>query len=96
MLLFFVVSFEFCNISSLLCLGQPTLSGDTSVVINLEDVNDNRPELAIPNIEDLTVLENSEIGTLVFKATAEDRDQGLNGLVCFIILWVFCVSFIYC
>ena len=73
-------------------LGQPTLSGDTSVVIRLEDVNDNRPELAIPNIENLKVLENSESGTLVFKATAEDRDQGLNGLVCVTII---CVILLY-
>ena len=51
------------------------------MVIKLKDVNDNRPELPIPNIEDLKVSENSENGTLVFKATAEDRDQGLNGLV---------------
>ena len=62
--------------------GQPTLSGNTSVVIILEDVNDNRPEFTIPNIEELRVLKNSKNGTLVFKATAEDRDQGLNGLVC--------------
>ena len=52
------------------------------MVIKLLDVNDNRPELVIPNIEDLKVSENSKNDTLVFKATAEDRDQGLNGLVC--------------
>ena len=71
--------------------GQPTLSGDTSVVIILEDVNDNRPEFSIPNIEELRVLENSKNGTLVFKATAEDRDQGLNGLVCTVLL---CLLFV--
>ena len=57
------------------------LKGYTSVIIKLEDVNDNTPDLAIPNIEDLKVLENSKGGTLVFKATAEDRDQGPNGVV---------------
>ncbi len=62
--------------------GQPNvLTGFTSVIIKLIDVNDNRPEFAIPNIKDLEVLENSIPGKHVFKATAEDRDQGLNGLV---------------
>ncbi len=56
-------------------------SGFTSVVIKLIDVNDNRPEFTIPNIKDLEVLENSEEGKLVFKASAEDRDKGANGLV---------------
>eukprot|EP00795_Rhopilema_esculentum_P000945 gene945-10708_t len=66
--------------------GKPALTGDTSVVIKLEDVNDNRPELSIPNIENLKVLERSEAGKLVFKATAEDRDQGANGKVTYSII----------
>ena len=58
------------------------------MVIKLEDVNDNRPELSIPNIENLKVLERSEAGKLVFKATAEDRDQGANGKVTLAILYL--------
>eukprot|EP00794_Sanderia_malayensis_P007199 gene7199-8005_t len=67
--------------------GQPNVrTGYTSVIIKLKDVNDNRPEFAIPNIKDLVVLENSPKGKHVFNATAEDRDEGQNGLVTYSII----------
>ena len=71
------------------------LKGYTSVTITLEDVNDNTPDLAIPNIEDLKVLENSKGGTLVFKATAEDRDLGLNGWVSLSFIFLFTFPLVF-
>ena len=81
----------FFNCFFCIFIGQPRArTGFTSVIIRLIDVNDNQPEFTIPNIKDLKVPENSKGGTLVFKATAIDRDQGANGLVSDVVL---CYSF---
>lgn len=45
------------------------------VQVRLRDINDNRPEFEKPNIE-VTVLEDSRIGTSLAKFHATDADQG--------------------
>ena len=60
--------------------GTPERS--TSVVINieLEDVNDNRPQFESQEI-DLNILENSPIGSTVDTIVAVDPDEGVNAEV---------------
>ena len=60
--------------------GTPERS--TSVVINieLEDVNDNRPQFESQHI-DLYILENSPIGSTVDTIVAVDPDEGVNAEV---------------
>ena len=52
------------------------LQGNTTVVVQLEPVNDNLPQCLEPALA--LVLENSFIGTVIHTVTAIDRDIGLN------------------
>ena len=59
--------------------GTPSLSGSSLVMVEIQDVNDNRP-LFIHESNLTFVPENVEIGTIIFTAKAEDIDTGINAL----------------
>ena len=57
--------------------GSPGLSDNAVVEIRITDVNDNRPKFNSSR-EDISVLENSPIGKVLFKVAATDEDIGVN------------------
>ncbi|XP_075131429.1 protocadherin gamma-C5-like isoform X17 [Leptodactylus fuscus] len=58
--------------------GSPQLEGRCVVQIEIEDVNDNTPEISfISKIKE--VPENAPIGTVVGFVTVKDKDSGKNG-----------------
>ncbi|XP_019518324.1 PREDICTED: protocadherin gamma-A8 isoform X9 [Hipposideros armiger] len=60
------------------------LLGRTKVLIFIEDVNDNRPEVIITSLFS-PVLENTLPGTVIAFLNVHDRDSGKNGqVVCYI------------
>ncbi|MEE6478704.1 hypothetical protein FKM82_011970 [Ascaphus truei] len=60
--------------------GKPRLSGTAQLLITVQDVNDNAPTFDRP-VYEISVLENSQKGTLVIQLNATDLDQGENGEV---------------
>ncbi|KAM5299016.1 protocadherin gamma-A8 isoform 12-T12 [Ctenodactylus gundi] len=59
------------------------LLGRTKVLITVEDVNDNRPEVTITSLFN-PVLENSLPGTVIAFLNVHDQDSGKNGqVVCY-------------
>ncbi|XP_047716825.1 protocadherin gamma-A8 isoform X10 [Prionailurus viverrinus] len=59
------------------------LLGRTKVLISVEDVNDNRPEMIITSLFS-PVLENTLPGTVIAFLNVHDRDSGKNGqVVCY-------------
>ncbi|XP_053078231.1 protocadherin gamma-A8 isoform X7 [Acinonyx jubatus] len=59
------------------------LLGRTKVLISVEDVNDNRPEVIITSLFS-PVLENTLPGTVIAFLNVHDRDSGKNGqVVCY-------------
>ncbi|XP_049729838.1 protocadherin gamma-A8 isoform X1 [Elephas maximus indicus] len=59
------------------------LLGRTRVLISVEDVNDNKPEVIITSLFS-PVLENSLPGTVIAFLNVHDRDSGKNGqVVCY-------------
>ncbi|XP_061684446.1 protocadherin-16-like isoform X2 [Syngnathoides biaculeatus] len=63
--------------------GNPPAFGQTRVHITVEDVNDNPPVFFPSSSESLLLPEQTEIGTLVYRVQAEDRDSGENGQLSF-------------
>ncbi|KAF4071733.1 hypothetical protein AMELA_G00276830, partial [Ameiurus melas] len=63
--------------------GNPSLSSNVTVVLNVLDVNDNRPVIVAPPLRNHTtefpVSKYSDYGDLVTTITATDRDSGVNG-----------------
>lgn len=60
--------------------GNPELSATTTVIVDVEDVNDNPPRFSDDRLE-LRVPENSPVGTLVGVVSATDPDDGVNAQV---------------
>ncbi|XP_031753910.1 protocadherin gamma subfamily A, 11 isoform X33 [Xenopus tropicalis] len=58
-------------------LGSPMLSNQTVIVLNVSDVNDNRPVFAQP-VYNAHIKENNEPGTLLCTVSATDPDVGSN------------------
>ncbi|XP_040297150.1 protocadherin gamma-C5-like isoform X2 [Bufo bufo] len=58
--------------------GSPKLEGRCVVKVEVEDVNDNTPEISF-NSKSNEVPENAPIGTVVGFITVRDRDSGKNG-----------------
>ncbi|XP_032129424.1 protocadherin gamma-A9 [Sapajus apella] len=56
------------------------LKGRTKVLISVEDVNDNRPEVTITSLFS-PVREDAPQGTVILLFNAHDRDSGKNGQV---------------
>nr|KAF6346828.1 hypothetical protein mPipKuh1_010605 [Pipistrellus kuhlii] len=58
--------------------------GTTKVLISVEDINDNRPEVIVTSLFS-PVLENTLPGTAIAFLNVHDRDSGKNGqVVCYI------------
>ena len=57
------------------------LTGETKVIINVKDYNDNAPKFMRNNLENVLVNENMPRGTLVVSVTASDADSENNGRV---------------
>ena len=58
------------------------LTSHTTVVVRVDDVNDNSPQISVNTLTPLgvaTVAENSEAGTFVAYVSVEDADSGDNG-----------------
>ncbi|XP_077397746.1 protocadherin-16-like [Festucalex cinctus] len=63
--------------------GNPPAFGQTRVHITIEDVNDNPPVFLPSSSESLLLPEQTEMGTVVYRVQAEDRDSGANGQLTF-------------
>ena len=60
--------------------GAPARSDTAFVVIRITDVNDNPPRFNTSR-QQVSVMENSRVGTQVLTVFAEDKDIGMNGEV---------------
>ncbi|XP_071377145.1 protocadherin alpha-3-like [Centroberyx affinis] len=60
--------------------GQPPLSVDCRVIIKIEDVNDNKPEIDVTSLSN-TVAEDAKPGTVISLISLTDKDSGINGKV---------------
>ena len=60
--------------------GNPRLTSSVTVVIRLEDINDNAPTLVNP-VSEVNISESSNIGTVLTRVVASDVDIGMNALV---------------
>ncbi|KAM3875515.1 LOW QUALITY PROTEIN: protocadherin-16-like [Diretmus argenteus] len=63
--------------------GNPPAFGQTHVHIVIADVNDNSPVFLPSSSESLLLPEHTEMGTVVYRVQAEDRDSGANGQLTF-------------
>ncbi len=55
--------------------GKPPKSGTLSIVVNVMDVNDNKPIFSKP-LYKVKVKENTQIGTKIISVSASDLDEG--------------------
>jgi len=62
--------------------GGPVMAktGSTTLIINVLDVNDNRPKFT-NSAYDVTVVENTPPGTVILQVSATDSDSGNNAIV---------------
>ncbi|XP_065410889.1 protocadherin alpha-8 isoform X8 [Chrysemys picta bellii] len=78
------IDFEDINLSEIQVeakdKGNPPLVGHCKVLIDVLDVNDNAPELAVTSLS-LPVPEDAPPGTVVALISVSDRDSGDNGKV---------------
>ncbi|KAL6115852.1 dchs1 [Pungitius sinensis] len=63
--------------------GNPPAFGHTRVHITIADINDNPPVFLPSSSESLLLPEHTEMGTVVYRVQAEDRDSGVNGKLTF-------------
>ncbi|XP_043105936.1 protocadherin alpha-3-like [Puntigrus tetrazona] len=57
--------------------GKPPKSGTLSIVVNIMDVNDNKPIFSKP-LYKVKVKENAPSGTKIISVSASDLDEGIN------------------
>ncbi|XP_013854975.1 protocadherin alpha-7, partial [Austrofundulus limnaeus] len=60
--------------------GTPPMTTDCRVIIKVQDVNDNKPEIEITSLSSM-IPEDSKPGTVVALISVKDSDSGLNGKV---------------
>ncbi|KAM4732921.1 protocadherin alpha-3-like [Anableps anableps] len=60
--------------------GQPPMTTDCRVIVKIQDVNDNMPEIDITSLSSV-VPEDSKHGTVIALISFTDRDSGNNGKV---------------
>ncbi|XP_030595809.1 protocadherin alpha-8-like isoform X25 [Archocentrus centrarchus] len=60
--------------------GQPPLLGRCRVIIKIQDVNDNAPEIEVTSLSN-TVSEDSKPGTVISLISVTDKDSGVNGKI---------------
>ncbi|XP_066446708.1 protocadherin gamma-C5-like isoform X27 [Eleutherodactylus coqui] len=58
--------------------GSPKLEGRCIIKVEVEDINDNTPEISFSS-KNTEVPENAPVGTVVGFITVRDRDSGKNG-----------------
>ncbi|XP_035010290.2 protocadherin-16-like [Hippoglossus stenolepis] len=63
--------------------GNPPAFGQTRVHITIVDINDNPPVFMPSSSESLLLPEHTEMGTVMYRVQAEDRDSGVNGHLTF-------------
>ncbi|KAK2912906.1 protocadherin-16-like [Channa argus] len=63
--------------------GNPPAFGQTRVHITITDINDNSPCFLSSTSESLLLPEHTEMGTVVYRVQAEDKDSGVNGELTF-------------
>ncbi|CAJ1065106.1 protocadherin-16-like [Xyrichtys novacula] len=63
--------------------GNPPAFGQTRVHITITDINDNSPVFFPLSSESLLLPEYTEMGSVVYRVQAEDRDSGVNGQLTF-------------
>ncbi|XP_053574587.1 LOW QUALITY PROTEIN: protocadherin gamma-C5-like [Bombina bombina] len=66
-------------------LGSPPLSTQTSIILNISDINDNAPTFNQPFFNTF-IKENNDPGTLLCTVSAFDPDDGLNSQLFFSII----------
>lgn len=59
-------------------LSDGTSHDEATVLVEVTDINDN-PPIFTPNSTNVTVFEDTEIGTSVMEMAARDSDEGFNG-----------------
>ncbi|XP_076410812.1 protocadherin alpha-4 [Peromyscus maniculatus bairdii] len=78
------IDFEECKSYEILIegidKGQLPLSGHCKVIVEVEDINDNVPELEFKSLS-LPIRENAPVGTVIALISVSDRDSGVNGQV---------------
>ncbi len=60
--------------------GQPPLSAQGRVIIKIQDINDNKPEIELTSLSNI-VAEDSKPGTVIALISVTDKDSGGNGKV---------------
>ncbi|XP_039871174.1 protocadherin alpha-C2-like [Simochromis diagramma] len=60
--------------------GATSLSGQCTIKILVEDMNDNHPEISIKSFQS-PVTENIELDTVIAVVSVSDKDSGDNGIV---------------
>ncbi|XP_063045442.1 protocadherin alpha-8-like [Engraulis encrasicolus] len=60
--------------------GQPPATSDCRVIIKIQDVNDNQPDIEVMSLSNV-VSEDSKPGTVISLISVTDEDSGLNGKV---------------
>ncbi|KAJ4935670.1 hypothetical protein JOQ06_017200 [Pogonophryne albipinna] len=63
--------------------GSPPAFGQTCVHITIADINDNPPVFLPSSSESLLLPGHTEMGTVMYRVQAEDRDSGVNGQLTF-------------
>ncbi|KAK2846728.1 hypothetical protein Q5P01_009727 [Channa striata] len=63
--------------------GNPPAFGQTRVHITITDINDNPPVFLPSSSESLLLPEHTEMGTVVYRVQADDKDSGVNGQLTF-------------
>uniref|UniRef100_A0A3B4TBC0 Cadherin domain-containing protein n=1 Tax=Seriola dumerili TaxID=41447 RepID=A0A3B4TBC0_SERDU len=58
--------------------GQPPMSADCKVLVEVVDLNDNAPEITVTSLVN-TVREDAEAGTAIALVSVLDKDSGKNG-----------------
>ncbi|XP_072530148.1 protocadherin alpha-3-like [Salminus brasiliensis] len=60
--------------------GQPPLAADSVVIIKIQDINDNSPEIEVTSLSSV-VPEDSKQGTVISLISITDKDSGINGKI---------------
>ncbi len=60
--------------------GQPPLSTQCRVIIKIQDINDNKPDIELTSLSNI-VAEDSKPGTVIALISVTDKDSGVNGKV---------------
>ncbi|XP_028271967.1 protocadherin gamma-A5-like isoform X18 [Parambassis ranga] len=65
---------------NLLASDEGGLTDSSKLVVEIQDVNDNKPDISIMS-KSSVISENAKLGTVVTMISIEDRDSGENGKV---------------